>query len=146
MFDTLKGRKIASSFCVAMFAAAGCSAATAFTRIHDPVLNHETVIHGVTNGNGGNRGPWVAQFALSKGQSLAMSVTLPDGGSVVPVVFAIRGDGTVFRSFSITAENRAYLCARAPFRGWMTVHVDVPGSSEQRIKLSYHIEGVGVEC
>jgi hypothetical protein len=115
--------------------------ARAVTKLHDPDILHKTVIHGVTNGSGINRGPWVVQIQIAKdnvGANLLLTAIVDDGtDKVAPTLVVIAGDGTIFRGVP-SAENRSSgICLRPPVTGWMTVHIDIPGPSERRFQFEF---------
>jgi hypothetical protein len=109
----------------------------AASRLHDPAENHDTVVHGVTNGQGIHRGPWVVQIAIAQGERLDITVSLAGGPLVAPTLRAIAGNGAIYRGGESAQFRLANLCIEAPVTGWITVHVDVPGPSEQTFEFRY---------
>jgi hypothetical protein len=118
------------SFFLAMVAG---DRAVAVTKLHDPV-GDPRVIHGVTNGHGVNRGPWVVQIAVAKGNYFFGDVQMIDS-SAVPTVYLIAGDGKIYPAEA--SPGVANFCIDVPVTGWLTLHVGIPGTVEQRFRVSH---------
>jgi hypothetical protein len=101
------------------------------------------VVHGATNGNGANRGPWVVQIAAAKDELLELSVGFPGPSSTpFPILRVIAGNGNIYVADARlcivgTGPCIVYTCVRVPVTGWVTVHVDPIGAAEQRVEFSY---------
>jgi len=111
--------------------------ASAATRIHDN-SNASLVddyVYGATNGHGAARKPWVAQFAAAQGDCLKLLI---QDVSTTTKLRAVTGDGSIY----IIANN---LWIIAPVTGWITVHVDISGDTEQRFKLIYSLLRPGAD-
>lgn len=111
--------------------------ASAVTRMHNNTINSlvDIYVYGVTNGHGAARKPWVAQFAAAQGDCLKLLVSEIPGNLQVR---AIAGDGSIY-----TVQNNLWIVA--PVTGWITVHVEILGDSEQRFKLSYTLLRPGAD-
>jgi hypothetical protein len=124
-----------SALAAAVLAVTAGEATAGPTRLHDPALDHVTLVHGVSNGQGTLRGPWVVQLAVAEDEFLYLTaIAEPAGG--VTTLRAIAGNGRVYfgRNHSLGGAD---VCIQVPVTGWMTVHVDVAGASEQRFVFSY---------
>ena len=110
--------------------------ASAATRIHDNSLASpvDDYVYGVTNGHGAARKPWVAQFAAAQGDCLKL---LLQEISTTTKLRAVAGDGSIY-----IIQNNLWIIA--PVTGWITVHVDISGDTEQRFKLVYSLLQPGV--
>jgi hypothetical protein len=112
------------------------SPAHAVTKLRDPVAGNTTVIHGVTNGRGGHRGPWIVQIAVAQGEFLRVRVDPEDSNSGNPTLRAIAGDGAIYFG-RLHSGNSADLCFEVLVTGWMTVHIDFANLSEQRFRFEF---------
>jgi hypothetical protein len=109
----------------------------AVSRLHDPATNHETAISGATNGNGENRGAWVAQVAAAKGEFLYAVAHATDGLGGSPVVTAISGDGKVYFGYPHSG-NTTDICIKVPVGGWITFIVDNDSETERLFSFAYN--------
>jgi hypothetical protein len=138
--------RILSSFAAlglfALVTMAGDSA-DAVTKLHDPVLGNVTTVYGDTNGNGIHRGPWVVQIAVAKGEQIVVYASPVDQLTMAPTMRAIAGNGSIYLGHPYFPATTTYTCFTVPVSGWVTVHVDVPGLSEQRIKFEYSRKAPG---
>jgi hypothetical protein len=109
------------------------------TRLHDPVMDHDTQLNGVTNGQGAHRGPWVVQIAVAEGEFLYVRAD-PDIQGNAMMIRAIAGNGWVYfgRNHSLGSAD---LCIEVPVTGWVTVHIDADGPSEQRFAFEFRRRG-----
>jgi hypothetical protein len=122
-----------------MVALAAGPAASGPTRLHDPLMDHDTQLHGVTNGQGAHRGPWVVQIAVAEGEFLYVRAD-PDIQGNDMMIRAIAGNGRVYfgRNHSLGSAD---LCIEVPVTGWVTVHIDAEGPSEQRFAFEFRRRG-----